>query len=176
MSNEIFIGVTKKLSEQLEIKKLNNIDIYSPNINMWHAGYQIIERRKCVLFMHDQTLFSFAIYGVIKKDFENIERLFRENLKETLLSEEFKIDEIDKMIKATDEIEFIKTNNRSVLGSMNDHFRFISYFIEDRDKDVYGNDDQLNIVELNKKLNRIPMQCSKKGFYPIKRMQEILEN
>ena len=174
MSIEIFIGVTKKLSEQLGIKKLDSIDIYSPNINMWHAGYQFIKKRKCMLFMHDQTLFSFAMYGIIKKDFENIERLFIENLKKTLLSDEFKVSEIDRLI-STNKIEFIKTNNRSVLGSMNDHFRFISYFIEDRDKDVYGNDGQLNMIELNKKLNRIPMQCSKKGFFPIKRMKEILE-
>lgn len=44
MSNEIYIALTKKLSEQFKMKKLDNIDIYGLNINMRHAGYKIIER------------------------------------------------------------------------------------------------------------------------------------
>ncbi|MBI9108762.1 MAG: hypothetical protein JEZ04_18615 [Spirochaetales bacterium] len=175
MRNKIFLGITKKLSDQLKIKKLNNIDIYSPTVRMWHAGFKYINRKKCILFTNDLTLYSFFLYGVKKKELENLEQIFLEELIENLEYEEFKKDEIDKIIKEKDNIEFIKTNNRSVIGSMNDYFRLIPYYIEERIDKFIEYDGQINLIKLNSQLNRTPMQCSKKGFFPIDKLREVVE-
>ncbi len=34
----------------------------------WHANLIRIERRKCILFTNDRTLYSFLVAGVKKKD------------------------------------------------------------------------------------------------------------
>lgn len=176
MGTDVFLGITKKLSDQLKIKKLDNIDNYSPTISMWHVGFKYINRRKCILFTNDLTLYSFFLYGVKKKELENLEQFFIEKLIENLESEEFKKNEIDTIINEKVNVNFIKTNNRSVLGSMNDFFRFIPYYIEERADEYIEYDEQHNLIKLNKKLNRTPMQCSKNGFFPIEKMKEIIRN
>lgn len=169
MKNEIIIGITKKLSDQLKIKKLSNIDIYSPNLHTWHAGFKFINRKKCILFTNDLTLYSFLLYGVKKEEIINLNQIFKEKLIENLSADNFTPEEISFLVSPKSNISIIKTNNRSVLGSMNDFFHLLPFYIGENE-----NVDQINLISVNKKLNKTPMQCSKKGFYPIEKLHEIV--
>ncbi|MFW5700734.1 MAG: DUF6933 domain-containing protein [Cyclobacteriaceae bacterium] len=173
MKNEITIGITKRLKDQININFLNTIEKYSPVLWTWHAGLRVISRKKCILFTNDLTLYSFLVYGVKKKDFEDFPALFKENLIQNLESENLTQQEIEIIISNSDKISLTKTSNRSVLGSLNEFYRLIPFYIQNG---FNNNTDQKSIIGLNKKLNRTPMQCTKKGFYPIDKLKETVRN
>ncbi len=176
MYNKIYLGCTKKLLDQTNVKFLYISKNYLPSIYTWHVGLNYINRKKCLIFMNDLTRFTFFLYGVKKKDLEGINDLFKKSLIETLKSEKFKEEEIYKIINDNYQIEIMKIVNRSVLGSMTDFWKIIPYYLFETDKEYLKDSDKINLIQLNKALNRTPMLCSKKGMYPIQEMQKELKN
>jgi hypothetical protein len=173
MKNEITIGITQKLKDQLNIKFLNTVEKYSPVLWTWHAGLRVISRKKCILFTNDLTLYSFLVYGAKKKDLEDFPTFFKEFLIQNLESENLTQQEIEIIISDSDKISLTKSSNRSVLGSMNEFNRLIPFYLQ---KEFDSNTNQINTIGINKKLNRIPMHCTKKGFYPIDKLKETIRN
>jgi len=77
---------TKKLLSELKLKPSDSMQ--QPNeLSSWHANLLRIDRRKCVLFTHDTTLYSFFVPGLKKSDFKNIREVFRQNLFKSLMAE-----------------------------------------------------------------------------------------
>jgi uncharacterized protein DUF6933 len=175
MNNTIYLKYTKKLIDQIKLKKVNSIVSYSPSIFTWHAGFNFINHRKCILFMNDLTRFSVFLYGVKKKELDNLEQVFINSLQETLESENFNKAEISQIMQENQKIEITKTNNRSVLGCMNDFWRIIPYCLFESSMDYLNYAKSFNLTALSKTLNKTPMMCSKKGIFPIKEMKNTLE-
>ena len=145
------IRCTKKLLNELKIKPTDDIG-RSKNISNWHANLLWIDRRKCVLFTNDSTLFSFLVTGMKKPQFENFYDIFRLNLFKNLMNENLPQNQIEHALNEHREIGITKTNNRSVLGSMND----LAYQLKCR---IYGDGGlaAVGIAAINHDLNRIPM-------------------
>jgi hypothetical protein len=120
----------------------------------WHANLLRIERRKCVLFTHDATLYSVFVPGLTKPDFEHLGEVFGQRLFKTLLWDGFPQPQIERMLEACRTIRFARSNNRSVLGSMND-LRFQIEVCLAHDGGLANTD----LAELHHKLNRIPMSA-----------------
>ena len=144
---------TKKLLTELKRKP---VEITTPPdaIGDWHANLIRVDRRKCVLFTHDRTLFSLFVPGLTKPDFVRIEDIFGQRLFKSLLSEGFSQAQIELFLDDLRDIQFAKTNNRSILGSMTDLAFQINFSI-----DHYGGLARADITELNHELNRIPMSA-----------------
>ena len=145
------IRCTKKLLTELKIKPTEDIG-RSENIGNWHANLLWIDRRKCVLFTNDKTLFSFLVTGMKKPQFENFNEVFRLNLSKNLMNEDLSQKQIEHVFNEHREIRIAKTNNRSVLGSMNDLAFQVKYRIY-----VMGGLVTVDMAEINRELNRIPM-------------------
>jgi len=143
------IGCTKKLLTELKEKPSEGKQIPS-ELNSWHANMFRIDRRKCVLFTHDKTLYSLFVPGLFKTHFQNIKEVFRQRLFKSLLSENLPQKHIELFLEDINEIEITKTNNRSVLGSMND-LTFQLKLVIAHDGGLMNTD----IMELNHNLNRI---------------------
>ena len=169
----ITLGCTKALGDQIGIKKLQPYENQFPSIKSWHAGFKYINRRKCILFTNDTTLYSVFLYGVKKKELSDIKNTFMKYLSESLINEGIELSKSINFIDLkNDNLEILKTHDRSVLGSMNDYWRLIPYYCE-MDKYIEtGVENSIFPRKLNKEINRTPMQCSKNGFYPIKKLQE----
>ena len=136
-------------------------------IGNWYANYIIIERRKCLVMTNEKTLYTFMIPGVKKADFESLQERFINQFVLNLNHEKFKPDIIEKVIEEYNEIEFAKTNNRSVLGSMND-FAFAYQVHIDND----GGLENFNLLQTNSKINQTPMSAIDYS-YPIEKLKEI---
>ena len=108
---------TKKLLNELKIKPSEEAN-QSGELGSWHANLLRVDRRKCVLFTHDRTLFSFFVPGLKKPQFQNFREIFGQNLFRNLRLENFPQAQIEIMLEEHQEIAISKTNNRSVLGSM----------------------------------------------------------
>ncbi len=116
----------------------------------WHANLIRIERRKCVLFTNDRTLYSFLVTGFKKKD--DFHDLFLLNLNSDLAVEGLRQGEILKALEEYSEIVIAPTTNRSVLGSMND-LAGQAEFLAHR----AGGLGKADMLRVNMMLNRVPM-------------------
>lgn len=134
----------------------------------WHANLLRIERRKCVLFTHDATLYSVFVPGLKKPDFEHLDQVFGQRLFKALLWEEFPQEQIETMLDACRTIRFARSDNRRVLGAMNELRFHIEADVEDA-----GGLDRVDLLDLHYRLNRI--LWSAVGYrYPVEALRECL--
>ncbi len=158
---------TKKLLSELGRKPSDETQ-YADEFGCWHANLLRIDRRKCVLFTHDKTLYTFFVPGLTKPHFQNFDEIFRQNLFKCLMSENLPQKHIEIFLDNIRKIEITKTNNRSVLGSMNDLTFQLKCQIADE-----GGLSGADISKLNHDLNRIPMSAIKE-IYSIYELQNSL--
>jgi len=159
---------TKKLLSELKENTSDSKDLFSDIIS-WHANLLRIDRRKCVLFTHDTTLYSFFVHGLKKPDFENVREVFRQNLLKSLIVEEIPQKQIETFLETTRDIRISKSNNRSVLGSMNDLAFQLKYIIAHE-----GGIENTDITKLIYHINRIPMSAIK-GIYSIYELKRFFK-
>ena len=160
---------TQKLLSELKLKPSDSIQQPS-ELSSWHANLLRIDRRKCVLFTHDTTLYSFFVPGLIKPDFENIREVFRQNFFKALIAEDIAQKHIEIFLEGNREIRISKTNNRSVLGSMNDLAFQLKYKIA-----YEGGIENTDITKLIHDLNRIPMSAIEE-IYSIYELKKLFKN
>lgn len=134
----------------------------------WHANLLRLDRRKCVLFTHDTTLYSVFVPGLKKPEFEYLDEVFGQRLFKALVWDEFPQLLIERMLDAGRAIRFTRSNNRSVLGSMNDIRLHVGLHVEDG-----GGLAGIDLAQLQHGLNRIPFSAIGYG-YPVERLQEYL--
>lgn len=134
----------------------------------WHANLLRIDRRKCVLFTHDATLYSVFVPGLKKPEFERLDEVFGQRLFKALLWDEFPQAQIERILEACRTIRYTRSNNRSVLGSMND-IRFNIEVHVAHDGGLAG----VDLVDLHHRLNRILFSAV--GYrYPVEGLRERL--
>jgi hypothetical protein len=134
----------------------------------WHANLLRLERRKCVLFTHDETLYPVFVPGLRKPEFEKMHEVFGQSLFKTLVWDAFSRMQIERMLEACREIRFTRSSNRSVLRSMNDIRFQIGAHLEHE-----GGLTNLDLARLHDELNRTPFSAIGYG-YPVERLQEYL--
>jgi hypothetical protein len=165
-----FIQCTKKLLDELRISnEETGIILDTPSLlGNWHANLIRIERRKCVLFTNNATLFSFLVPKLIKVDFQNLKSVFMKQLISNLIYEglEKYVDSV--LWECQFNLYFKKTSDRRVLGSMNDMVNLIQMYLGQD-----GGLERMNILELNKGINRTPFKANK--FHsPIESLRQAL--
>ena len=150
----LIIRCTSKLLKELSVHKSNIYDFIQPDnlLGSWYANVIIINRRKCLLFVNDKTLFTFLIPEIKKSDLKNIKELFIENLKSNLIFLGINELVIEQICEEYKEYEIGKTLSRSVLGSMTDYGR--CYKLENQDTEGQLAD---NILQINSEMNKMPM-------------------
>jgi len=116
----------------------------------WHANLLRFERRKCVLFTNSKTLYSIFIPGLKRPNFVSIDEIFRQSLFKRLRIEGFSQFQIENVLEEYQTLHYSKTNNRSVLGSMNDLAYQIEAIIE-----TSGGLSYIDLDSMNDEINRI---------------------
>jgi len=163
------IRCTQKLLKELK-KKPVNIEPLRSLLGGWHANLFYVERRKCVLVTNDSTLYTMFIPFLKKPDFQNFSFVFGQNLFKNLLHEGFNQNQIEAVLDEHETIKYSVTNNRSVLGSMNDQKFQLEYHIHD-----YGGLQSTPVYEINSKLNRNILRAIELG-HPIDMLIDTLKN
>lgn len=132
-------------------------------LGAWHANLLLIDRRKCVLFVNDKTLFNFIILGVKKEQLSKLDEYFRNYLQCILADEGYS----DQIMQEYDTIGFANTNNRSVIGAMNDlAFNYTVSIQQD------GGVNSCMLPQIIHRLNRMPMKSLGYG-YAIEALQSL---
>jgi len=136
-------------------------------LGSWHANLIYIDRRKCILFVNDKTLFNFLIPDVSREQIRQLDKLFRDFLQCMLAEEGFDKATADKILQEYGEIGFANTNSKSVLGSMNDLAFHYKYHIQGE-----GRVHSCMIPQIIHQLNRMPMSTIA-ACYPIDALREL---
>jgi len=165
------IHCTRKLLKALDVPLVEPDKIPSPTegLGNWYANLLRIDRRKCIIFTNEKTLYTFLIPKVLKVNLKNIVDEFLIHLSYNLQNEGFGLEVINRVMHEYQEIGYAKTVSKSVLGSMNDlAYQYEAHIIGD------GGFDNIKIIQLNQKINRTPMGALKYG-YPIEAMEMLLK-
>jgi len=120
---------TRKVTKTYDLTALpqSSESAERPDFLHWYCNLIRLRRRHCLLFTHEQSLFSFVIYQFSKRDVANLLDLFCTHLGQAMRAESISEDAIEALMSRIAGIEFGPTQSRSVLGSMNDimfQFRF----------------------------------------------------
>jgi hypothetical protein len=164
------IHCTAKLLKELGNPPLQRPDT-EPNaegLGNWYANLLRIDRRKCILFTNEKTLYSFLIPKVKKKNLQNIFDEFLFNLNMNLQAEGLPLEVINRVIAEYTEIGFAKTASKTVLGAMTQLMFEFEVLIEMKE-----GLENVKILEMNKDINRSLMRGSR-HLHPIEMLQELL--
>jgi len=115
------IRCTQKLLKEMGVNtsSLKDSNLSGAVLGDWYANMIKISRSKCILFVNERTLFSFLVLKAPRAKLSNLKNVFINNLKQTLIHEDIDEQVIKNIIDQYLNIEYCKTNNRSILGSMN---------------------------------------------------------
>ncbi|MCL4476534.1 MAG: hypothetical protein M1508_09965 [Nitrospirae bacterium] len=164
------IHCTAKLLKELGDPPLQSPDTPNPEgLGNWYANLLRIDRRKCILFTNEKTLYSFLIPKVKKENLQNIFDEFLFHLNMNLQAEGFRLEVINRVLQECQEMGFAKTASKTVLGAMTQITFEAEYFIIQR----YEGMDGGRILKVNKDINRSLMRGSR-HLHPIEMLQELL--
>ena len=129
----IQIHATKKLLAKMpaQIKPGSEDILAAPQskLGSWHANLLTIQRRNCLLFVHDQTRFPVFIPALTKPDLVNIDWFFEDVLMNTLLKCGATQEQLDTAAALLQPLAFVGGTDRSVLGTLNQLGQDIEHII-----------------------------------------------
>lgn len=146
---------TKKCQDILGLKSSNLSEIKDENfvLGNWYANTFTVNRRKCLLFMEENTLLSFVLVGVRKEHHKSMGKIFKNGVVQLLKLEGVSPFIIQAFEKAPEHIEYTKTDSKKRLGNMND--LLATY------EDMILYEGGLNVCDLDDitmKVNRTPQR------------------
>ena len=171
------IHVTKKLAEKL--KKAGRFIEDNPAestsvLDSWHANITTIQRRQCVVFVHDKTRFAIVLLGVTQKELKQIDYWFEDMLGNCMLKLGYDPELIEKACEGIGELTFDTQCDRSVQGTL-------KVAIEDLEAHTEGCTNIMDLAQYTLSARLCDRPCLVKGMketerlWPRKEMQALLE-
>ncbi|HPI10579.1 MAG TPA: hypothetical protein PLK63_06055 [Catalimonadaceae bacterium] len=103
--------------------------VFSPSEDIWNAHLFLINRKKCIAFVHSRTRYGVVLFDLRKADVPMLRSLFEDALvmqlyRDQILGES----QINAVRKYASSIHFLPTNNdKSAIGSLNDIIFRLTY-------------------------------------------------
>lgn len=117
-----------KLPESIKVAEpaSSSIGVQTDWLN-WHANLVTIQRRQCMIAVHDATRFTLFIPCLTKKDFANLDEQFNDVFINTLLKNDLPPELVDAAATNYQPLSFDTNCNRSVQGTINQVAQEIDY-------------------------------------------------
>ncbi|MFC1510183.1 DUF6933 domain-containing protein [Candidatus Omnitrophota bacterium] len=139
-----FIRLTQKLQKEAGLKSANLAvgEKRCAPFEEWYAHVFLLDRKKQIIFMEPQTLFSFCVENVGRKDIrEQLPELFEKGLGKALFVEGVSAQIMSKVMDVCrGEIIFTKTESRKAIGAMNEFVKHQKYAFWDQSRPIYIQD------------------------------------
>jgi hypothetical protein len=135
----------------------------------WHGNLLLIQDYRCVLFTHNETLFSFFVCRPGRLDAEDLPELFGQGLFKAMLRSGFSQGQVEHMLDTTRDLRFARTNDRRVLGTMSDMAHMLEWTIADNGGLAYTDPADLHCL-----LNETPYKAI--GYdHAVERLRQALD-
>ena len=167
LRNAVVIRCTGKLLKELRVKPLP-VPSSVPIERDWHATLVRTGRRKSVIVAHSSTLFTALLLHVNRSVIDDFGTRFYDQARCTPAEDGFTRHEAVLPFDSP-RILFAKTNNRSVLGSLNELSDLLSAELEDQPEPRGA-----GFSRICGRLNRVPMIGTLGGAYAVDAMGELL--
>lgn len=142
----MIVRCTSKLLNLLGRRSVMLVDAPTSNDD-FYANLLWVDRRKCLLIVHADTLFALLAADIRVSDLRPFERRIVDLLTGALLEEGLPVDALGRLEPC--EVRFAKTASRHVLGVMNQMTLEIGWHV-----DQSGGLWNVNVDELNSHLRR----------------------
>lgn len=111
------IQCTKKMIDFIkpDIISVNTDD----DIYAWHVNYQIVLRKKFIVFMNDLTRYCIVLYGLKKSDFKDPVMLLKKAILIAMEFDGLSKDLTLKYVNGIKDISYGKTKNRTMVAQLN---------------------------------------------------------
>lgn len=113
--------------------------------------------------MNSVSRYNIFLYGLKKDNFKNFLEICVAAIKENLLLDGFEFQKVEKYISKCDSGYFCKTDNRAVLGQMDDMINMALILLE----------NNVPADEINRRNNRAPM-VNASDCYVVDGMEKVL--
>ncbi len=167
LSAAVVVRCTGRLLKELRVKPLP-VPPSVPAERDWHATLVRTGPRKSVLVTHTATLYTALLLYVKRATFDDFATRFHAQARCTLADDGF-ADHESVLPLEPPRLLFAKTNNRSVLGSLNELAYLFGAWLED-EPDPTG----IGFPRLCGRMNRIPMIGTLGGRYAVDAMGDLL--
>ena len=147
----MILRATVKLANKL---KINPLQIYDKKVSAfehWYGHLFSVNKIQYILFTNVYSLYSVVFTAKEVVDLECFAKTVAINLSELMhaqgigsLNNRFVNDSFNR-------IEVVKTNDRSILGSMNDMINHVEFFL---------NQNQITLMDISVRLNNTPCKGS----------------
>jgi len=179
----ISLHCTKKLLAKLPLSEDGRLRSRKPSLSVvrdpasnplssWHANLLLLQRRQCVLFVHDTTRFPVFVPTLKKADFAELDWFFQDGLMNSLLkvgAEDHHMEAAEKLLAP---LACDNDCNRSAQGTLNQMGQELGYMLE------YDNASVTELAPYRTSAWLAERPCSIKGqgyVWPVREMLEILE-
>jgi len=143
------IKCTAKLAKRAGIQLAPAV---SQSSDDWHANIFTFDRRFYVIFVHDRTRLTCLAGPVTKPDLQDLGELLRKSLQTVLNHEGFGVSAMSYALGKIDGMHTQKSDNRSVLGTINDNLFHITHHAA-----YSGGVEFVGLATLAAQVNHMPM-------------------
>ena len=173
----ITVHCSKALFAKLPLKETNTLRSPSENEHLhsplgeWTAHLVTLKRKNCVIFVHNQTIFTLVATCLKKQDFKNLDDIFADLLLNVLMQVGASRQQTEKAMQWVQTLVFDATTDRSTMGCINDIKRHMNYFVEDGNKI-----EMLPEYSFSLQMCRMPWFATRpKSIFPIEEMLKLLD-
>ncbi len=162
----MILRFTKKLADKLKIKSPQDCEDEINPFEEWYGHLFTSNRIQYILFTNAYSLYSIVVPAKGILTIRNFMDLTFSSLYEALLNDGLEMAMEKYIIPKTEIIDICKTNNRGILGSMNDMIRLSKFFLAEYD---------LTLIEISKSLNETPFSYIKYES-PLSMIKQLMVN
>lgn len=116
------LRLTEKVRKEFSIQQslLSEPKEYQSGLGAWTLNIFKVRNQKAVIFVNDNTLYSFIIFGLRKDNTADLSKIFLNGLFQLLDTDGFTKNEINFLTQGYEQIKFTKNTSKNVLGNVND--------------------------------------------------------
>lgn len=140
----------------------------------WHGNVVTLQRRNCVLFVHDTTRFALLLLGLTKPDFAKLDLLFQDALMNTILKCGANDEQMRAVVMQLQDLCFDTQCDRSVQGSLNRIKADVEHTLWCNNADVMELSAPRLSVALSHRPSMLKGMKSNECLWPIKAMAALV--
>lgn len=165
----MIIQGTKVLLDRLSLKKEELVeragyDTFPDSFFAWQGNIVTINRRKVLVFMNNFSKYTIVLYRPTAKDYQQIESLFKEAVREAFLFDGIKEELVTDYLAQLGTCYFSKTANRSLVGQLIKVCETMTFY------DEYLDEAHKNQTLLSSKLGKSLMKFGDSYDYPMEQL------
>lgn len=123
------IGCTKKLQEFLK-KDIIQADQDVDPFYTWSASIMIVNRRKTIVVLHDESRCGFVLYGMTSRHLREMDCIIQAGIQDMLTAHEISIAMVERYLQECGHISYTTPRGRNTVAHLNYFCEQVTFFSE----------------------------------------------